>query len=185
MAKVNNDNVKSEKYVFINDAVNYMVVEYVKNRKKKYSKGYNSFLVCVFRMLCLIYDEKSLLKGYVTKNFDDFDTTLSKYGYSIDNINKFKALLLAYYRIEEGQKNRTIKKKNKYFNAIQKLLIDMMVTKNNNGNINLVELIEFYELLFTANSFDFYRKTFALASAYNPYEIDEYFQKFYAINSGE
>ena len=32
---------------------------------------------------------------------------------------------------------------------------------------------------------DFYRKTFALASAYNPYEIDEYFQKFYAINSGE
>ena len=62
MAKVNNDNVKSEKYVFINDAVNYMVVEYVKNRKKKYSKGYNSFLVCVFRMLCLIYDEKSLFK---------------------------------------------------------------------------------------------------------------------------
>ena len=60
-----------------------------------------------------------------------------------------------------------------------------MFTKNNNGNINLVELIDFYELLFTANSFDFYRKTFALASAYNPYEIDEYFQKFYAINSGE
>ena len=72
----------------------------------------------------------------------------------------------------------------KFFNAIQKLLIDMMVTKNNKGEINLEELVDFYELLFTANSFDFYRKTYALATAYNPYEIDEYFQKFYAISSG-
>ena len=55
----------------------------------------------------------------------------------------------------------------------------MMVTKNNHGEINLDELVDFYELLFTAKSFDFYRKSYALATALNPYQIDEYFQKFY------
>ena len=51
-----------------------------------------------------------------------------------------------YYQVDMGQKDRTIKKKNKFFNAIQKLLIDMMVTKNNHGEINLDELVDFYEL---------------------------------------
>ena len=89
-----------------------------------------------------------------------------------------------YYKLDMGQKDRVVKKKNKFFNAIQKLLIDMMVTKNNHGEINLDELVDFYELLFTAKSFDFYRKSYALATALNPYEIDDYFQKFYAINGG-
>ena len=174
----------ADKYIFINDALNEAVVTYVKSKNKTNSKEYNSFLSCIMRMLVIIYGEEDILKSYSTKDFKLFDNTLTKYGYSIENVNKFKTFMDNFYKIDMGQKDRTVKKKNKFFNAIQKLLIDMMVTKNNKGEINLEELVDFYELLFTANSFDFYRKTYALATAYNPYEIDEYFQKFYAISSG-
>lgn len=173
-----------EKYIFINDAINEALVTYSKGKKKVHSKEYNSFLSCVMRMLVLIYGEEDIMKSYSTKNFELFDKTLTKYGYSIENVNKFKMFMDSFYKMDVGQKDRVVKKKNKYFNAIQKLLIDMMVTKNNHGDINLDELVDFYELLFTAHSFDFYRKSYALATAYNPYEIDEYFQKFYAINGG-
>lgn len=174
----------AEKYIFINDALNQALVSYVKGKKKIHSAEYNSFLSCVMRMLVIIYGEEDILKSYKTKDFNLFDSTLAKYGYSLDNVDKFKAFMNNFYKIDMGQKDRVVKKKNKFFNAIQKLLIDMMVTKNSVGEINLEELVDFYNLLFTANSFDFYRKTYALSTAYNPYEIDDYFQKFYAISSG-
>lgn len=173
-----------EKYIFVNEAFNEALVSYVKGKKKPNSKEYNSFLSSVMRMLVIIYGEEDILKSYKTKNFKLFDEALMKFGYSLENVNKFKNMLLGFYKMDQGQKDRLVKKKNKFFNAVQKLLIDMMVVKNNHGEINLEELVDFYELLFTANSFDFYRKTYALATAYNPYEIDEYFQKFYAINGG-
>jgi hypothetical protein len=174
----------TEKYIFVNEGINSAYVTYTKGRKNIHSKEYNSFLSCVMRMLVIIYGEEGINKSFSTKNFELFDKELTKYGYSIDNVNKFKMMMDNYYKLDMGQKDRVIKKKNKFFNAIQKLLIDMMVTKNNHGEINLDELVDFYELLFTAKSFDFYRKSYALATALNPYEIDDYFQKFYAINGG-
>ena len=94
------------------------------------------------RMLVIIYGEEGINKSFSTKNFELFDKELTKYGYSIDNVNKFKMMMDNYYKLDMGQKDRVVKKKNKFFNAIQKLLIDMMVTKNNHGEINLDELVD-------------------------------------------
>ena len=174
----------TDKYIFINEGINEAYVIYTKSKKNINSKEFNSFLACVMRMLVIIYGEEEINKSYSTKDFKIFDSLLTKYGYSMENVNKFKLMINNFYKVDNGQKDRVVKKKNKFFNAVQKLLIDMMVAKNNCGDINLDELVDFYELLFTANSFDFYRKTYALATALNPYEIYEYFQKFYAINGG-
>ena len=70
-----------------------------------------------------------------------------------------------------------MEKKNKYFNLVQKSLIDMLILKNQKEPVNNEVKNSFYELLFTANTKDFYRKSIALVEAYNPYEIDDYFKK--------
>ena len=80
----------ADKYIFINDALNEAIVTYVKGKKKIHSKEYNSFLSCVIRMLVIIYGEENILKSYSTKDFKLFDNTLTKFGYSIENVNKFK-----------------------------------------------------------------------------------------------
>ena len=49
------------KYVFINNAINDAIVLYCQSSKDKESLNYNSFLVCVMRMLCTIYDENRLI----------------------------------------------------------------------------------------------------------------------------
>ncbi|MDE5889029.1 MAG: hypothetical protein K2H20_03320, partial [Bacilli bacterium] len=82
-----------------------------------------------------------------------------------------------YYKFDLRQKKKAIKKKNKYFNLVQKYLIDMMVKKNSQEKVSSLEMNEFYDLLFTVNSKEFYRKSTAVLLAYNPYEIDEYAKK--------
>ena len=53
-----------------------------------------------------------------------------------------------------------------------------MIVKRKNVELIDNDIIkEFYELLFTANSKDFYRKSTAVLLAYDPYEIDEYVKR--------
>ena len=102
---------------------------------------------------------------------------MTKYGTSIEDANNFMTIVDKFYQTEEKQKEKAIRKKNKYFNAIQKYLIDMFVNKHQIKRFDKKEIKEFYRMLFTANSRSFYRKSTAVAMAYNPYEIDEYFRK--------
>ena len=53
----------------------------------------------------------------------------------------------------------------------------MLVKKNEHEPMDKNLILQFYNLLFTANNSDFYRKSIAVLEAYNPYEIDEYFKK--------
>ena len=53
----------------------------------------------------------------------------------------------------------------------------MMVQRNNQKLVDSVTMKEFYDLLFTAKSNNFYRMSYALLVAYNPYEIYEYAKK--------
>ena len=57
----------------------------------------------------------------------------------------------------------------------------MLVKKNSQAPMDKNTILEFYNMLYTANNNDFYRKSIALLEAYNPYEIDEYFKKFNLI----
>ncbi len=163
--------------LFINESLNSAFNIYINNQLKKESLEYNSFLCCIIRMLCIIYDEKELFEAFSNKDENAFDNILTKYGFKKEDTINFKLVCDKFYKFNQKQQQKPIKKKNKYFNIIQKYLIDMLLCKINNNDISQSEKLEFYNLLFTANSKDFYRKSLAVLLAYNPYEIDEYFKK--------
>ena len=146
---------------------------YIKNHD---SVIYNGFLVSVVRMLIIIYGEE-IVNLFDAKDVQGFNNLLTKYGYSIDEVNDFTSRLLKANKALIRQKDKAIKKKNKYFNVVQKDLIDMLVKKNEHEPMDKNLILQFYNLLFTANNSDFYRKSIAVLEAYNPYEIDEYFKK--------
>ncbi len=164
-------------YTFINKGINDSILIYLQSKDNKDSVEYNSFWSCIIRMLTLIYDEETLVNCYYNKDIKTFNETLLMYGYQLEELTKFKETVARCYAFELGQKDRVIKKKNRYFNFVQKSIIDMLVYKNNVNVVDIKVKKELYNLLFTAESKDFYRKTYALKTAYNPYEIDNYFKK--------
>lgn len=158
---------------FVNSALNEAFLLYKDNHD---SVIYNGFLVSVVRMLIIIYGEE-IVNLFDAKDVQGFNNLLTKYGYSIDEVNDFTSRLLKANKALIRQKDKAIKKKNKYFNVVQKDLIDMLVKKNEHEPMDKNLILQFYNLLFTANNSDFYRKSIAVLEAYNPYEIDEYFKK--------
>ena len=162
--------------LFINNSINEAFLLYNEVKDKKNSLNYNGFLCSIVRMLKLIYGD-DLLKCYDNKDISGFDTLIMKYGFDSSDYNNFKISVEKYYNFDKKIADKTIKKKNKFFNLVQKYLIDMMVKRKNQDNVDEEIIKEFYELLFTANSKDFYRKSVAVLEAYNPYEIDEYAKK--------
>lgn len=162
--------------IFINSALEEGFKLYLSNKDKEYSLDFNRFVCSVIRMLIMIYGE-NIIKSYEEKNVQLFDDTLIKYGYDVTEANNFKVIFEGFYKLDLRHQKKAIKKKNKYFNLVQKYLIDMMVKRNQVEKLGSLEMNEFYDLLFTANSKDFYRKSTAVLMAYNPYEIDEYVKK--------
>lgn len=165
------------KYIFVNNALNDAIILYCQSSKNKESLEYNSFLACVMRMLFIIYDENKIIDAYYDKSEDDLDKIIMEYGYPKEELDKFKDNFQKFYEFDIGQRDRSIKKKNKYFNLVQKNLIDMLVYKNNKETVRIDVKEEFYNLLFTANSKDLFRKSYALLMAYDPYEINKYYEK--------
>lgn len=158
--------------IFVNNAINDAFVLYMKNKDNIDSVEYNSFLVCVVRMLIIIYGEEKLMDLFYSKDNLSFDNLICSYGYT--ELDFFKSNFEAFYDLDRGQEKRAIKKKNKYFNLIQKALIDMF---NFNENLTSEDRKKFKDLLFTNDSEDFYKKSYVLLMAYNPYEIDNYLKK--------
>ena len=133
-------------------------------------------MVSVISMLILIYGDE-LTNTYYTRDNDVFKKLITKYGYSDENYQKFIDVFDKYYSFDLGERTKPIKKKNKFFNPVQKCLIDMLVAKNNKEAVKIETIIDFYESLFTIKNKNFFKKTYTLMTAYNPYEIDEYFKK--------
>lgn len=168
---------------FVNEAIDKAFSTYVNCRKEfkdpmeeKTSIEYNSFLCSIVRMLVLMYGEE-VVKNYEDKDAEAFNKTLMKFGMSEKDINDFEVFVQRYYTMDKKQVGKTFRKKNKFFNVIQKYLIDMLVKKKSVEEVTNVEIEGFYSLLFTSNSEDFYRASTALLEAFNPYQIDEYFKK--------
>ncbi len=170
----------NERYIFINNAINDSIIMYYNYKDKPFSKEFNSFLVTIMRMIVLLYGELDITNCYHTKNekgMGGFDTNLLKFGLPPVKLERFKQNFEKYYEFDMRQKRLHIKRKNPYFNTVQKLMIDMMFAKNKRSPMDSKKAKEFYDLLFTANSLDFYRRTFAILSTNYPYEVDEYFRK--------
>jgi hypothetical protein len=161
---------------FINEAISEMFSIYNRSKEQPLSIEYNSFLSSVVRMLVLIYGE-DIVSCYENKDTNAFVNTILKYGYDSNLYEDFIVMCNKFYKAEVKKEDKAIKKKNKYFNLVQKHLIDMMIQRNNQKLVNSVTMKEFYDLLFTAKSNNFYRMSYALLVAYNPYEIYEYAKK--------
>ena len=164
-----------DRYVFVNNASNDSVIMYSQYKDEEENVNKENFLACVMEILSLVYGEDAIMDTYYEKNEDGFRELLMEYGYV--KYGKFIDSFEKYYEMDYAQKDCQIKKKNKYFNVVQKELIDMVCLKNNEQPILIEDRKKIYNLLFTANSKSFIKKTYALLTAYNPYEIDEYFKK--------
>lgn len=178
----------AERYIFVNNAINDAIIRYYQSKSEPYGLTYNSFLVTVMRMIILLYGELDITNCYHTRNekgMGGFDTNMTKYGYSEKELEKFKVNFEKFYEFDMRQRKLHIKRKNPYFNRVQKNLIDMMFQKNKRSPLDGKTAQEFYNLLFSANSSDFYRKTYAVLMAHNPYEVDEYFKKNMYIMSNK
>ncbi len=160
--------------VFISNSINKAIKDYIDNKDREYSLEFNSFFCSVFRMLTIIYGKDELLDSYEENDSEKFDNCLMRYDLEVDELDNFKINFEKYYLNFQKQEKRIIKKKNKFFNLVQKSLIDMMVKRKEKETVEKYELDAFYDLLFTANSKDFYRGSIAVLEAYNPYEIDNY-----------
>lgn len=165
-----------ENNFFVNEAIQVSFDKFVNSWDNKESLEYNSFMVVVIRALIFIYGA-DILESYQENNKKKFNEILARYGYDDKSIQEFRVNYEKFYRFDERQKDKAIHKKNKYFNLVQKSLIDMLVLKNSKEPISLDDKQEFYNLLFTANSKSFYAKSVAVLLAYNPYEIDAYYKK--------
>lgn len=162
--------------VFINDGIAEMFKIYVRSKEQPLSVEHNSFGSSVIRMLILIYGE-DVLKSYASGDVESFDRLLLKFGYDSSQLEAFKITCNKFHNAEIKKVEKAIKKKNKFFNLIQKYLIDMMATRDSIKVVDNVTMKSFYDLLFTAKSNNFYRMSYALLVAYDPYEIYEYAKK--------
>ncbi len=162
--------------IFINEAISEMFRIYNRSKEQVLSLEYNSFFSSVIRMLVLIYGNE-IVDFYEKRDADGFVNTILKYGYDVIQFEEFKVNCNKFYKAELKKEDKAIKKKNKYFNLIQKYLIDMMLKRDSVKMVDKVTMKEFSDLLFTAKSNNFYRMSYALLMAYNPYEIYEYAKK--------
>ena len=87
---------------FVNSALNEAFLLYKDNHD---SVIYNGFLVSVVRMLIIIYGEE-IVNLFDAKDVQGFNNLLTKYGYSIDEVNDFTSRLLKANKALIRQKDK-------------------------------------------------------------------------------
>lgn len=157
---------------FINKSLDFSFRIYNDSKNRPESLEYNGVYSTIIRMLIIIYGDE-INQAFLDNNPDKFDEIITNKGLNADELNNFKIALEKFFALDVKQQKKAIKKKNKYFNLVQKFLIDMSIL----AGIDEEKQKEFHDLLFTFESEDFYRKSVALVLAYDPYEIEKYYKK--------
>lgn len=104
---------------FINEAFTIGIKQYLENKEN------NDFLTVVIKTLINIYGELDIINPYKTNTesgMGGFDENLVKFGYTRENLSLFKQEMMDYYLTKDQIPN-------KYFNKIEKDLIDMFFLK--------------------------------------------------------
>ena len=110
--------------IFINEAFTIGIKNYLENKEN------TDFLTVVIKTLINIYGELDIINPYKTNTesgMGGFDENIIKFGYSKENLSLFKQEMMDYYLTKEQVPN-------KYFNKIEKDLIDMFFLKINSVN---------------------------------------------------
>lgn len=156
--------------VIISEAFDYAISNYINYRQKKESLEYNSFFVVVIRLLCIIYDEPSIIRPYIDKNAQQLEMNLCRYGYDIDKVIDFKQQLDIAYNLS------LIQKSNPYFLNIQKILVDMLMKRKDKENID-EKIKQFYDLMYTPENKNPLQLSELFLNATDEWEIDKYFKQ--------
>ena len=135
--------------VFINDSFTEAINNYLAHKDDQKGIVYNSFLVVCIRMLVIIYNETDILNPYTSNNAEILKSNLTKFGYSLAKVEEFFTLLDEYKKIEEQNKNLSIKIENPYFIDVQKILIDLFTLKRVNFGLTATDSRDFFDLLYT------------------------------------
>ncbi len=163
--------------VFINNAFTRAINDYLSSNDNIQGITYNSFLVVVIRMLVLLYGELDIINPLVSKDEDILKENLAKFGYDKMNVEAFLVDLEKYYELELENGKRQIKEKNPFFISVQKMLINMLISKKLNFYITPEEVEEFYDLLYTPYAKNPLRVSYNFLMADDVLEIDTYFKK--------
>ncbi len=142
--------------IFINEAINKGIENYLKYKENPEKEEFNSFLVIIIRSLIIIYGELDIINPYKTNNERGFDTNLQKFGLSDTDLQEFKRQVLLFYQNPE---NEIIKKE--LFVSIEKTLIDMFALRKKNVTVNDEEIALFKSVLY-------------LKGDTNPFKMDLY-----------
>jgi len=161
--------------VFINEAFENTIKEYIKLQKEPNEIIDNSFSMMVFKMLAHIYGEIDIINPYIIHNEKSFRQNIIKFGYSIEDYEKFKNDFLEYYKIENENSLLSLKKKNVYFVEVQKDLINMFFKKKRNYRVTLDEEKQFFEMLYTSKTLDPLRVSYNFLTAIDTKEVENYF----------
>ena len=129
--------------VFVNDAINNGILNYLNKVNS------DDFMTVVIDTLVTIYGELDIINPYKTNNessIGGFDYNITKYGYSKENLSIFKQNVMNFYLSKD-------EKPNKYFNVIEKELIDMFFYKYSAIDKSKIDMELFKEkLTFEGNS---------------------------------
>lgn len=161
--------------IFINEAFDSAIKNYLKNKNTNNEVMANSFAMMVLKMLANIYGEVDIINPYILKNEKSFKQNITKFGYSSDEYNKFKNDFLEYYSIKNENQELNVKKANPYFVKVQKELVDMFCKKKVNYKVSREDEKAFFELLYTTKTDHPLRSSYNFLTAKNVKEVENYF----------
>ena len=155
--------------IFVNEAINEGITNFVEGKNPE------DFTTIIISTLVNIYGQLDIVNPYKTKSEKSFDSNITKFGYTKEDLSLFKQNVLNFYLSKD-------EKPNKYFNKVEKQLIDMFFIKMNKMQLSESDINTF-------NSYIQYEGT-KLNDIYsaNKKEIKKYYNyknKFRSFNSNE
>jgi hypothetical protein len=122
---------------FVNEAVSVGINNYLNNSNN------NDFITIVIKTLVIIYGELDIINPYKTNTesgLGSFDDNITKFGYSKENLSLFKQNVMNFYLSKNEHPN-------KYFDKIEKDLIDMFFLKLKTIDKEKINVSEFKNIL--------------------------------------
>lgn len=116
--------------IFVNEAITVGINNFLNNTNK------DDFETIIISTLVNIYGQLDIVNPYKTNSENSFDNNITKFGFSKEKLSIFKQNVENYYLSKEN-------KPNKYFNEIEKQLIDMYFYKYNSVKQDETDLNSF------------------------------------------
>ncbi len=161
--------------MFVNEAFNKGINDYLMNKDNVDSIIYNSFLAVVIRMLANIYGELDIITPFQLGKEELLDNNLMKYGATKEEINYFKKLLECFYDLDKKNENNINKEDNIYFVEVQKKLVDFYNYKRLYYGVTDEEKNEFFDLLYTKKTSNPLRYSYNYLNAIDEDEVLNYY----------